>query len=128
MAGSCSQYCSAGNSKQEFILPENVGVDIAKSGDELIAEERMEQVTKHGKSIIDDMRLWKDGELVQSALAVVAGVLDMMPSIWDRGTCERMIAKTYSQRLVIAGALIAAEIDRVNLLSRIHAANFTEDN
>lgn len=36
------------------------------------------------------------------------------PSGWDHDTCYKMLCKSYYDRLIIAGALIAAEIDRLN--------------
>ncbi len=41
-----------------------------------------------------------------------------MPKEWDKTITEKMLNKNYKQRLVIAGALIAAEIDRLELIEK----------
>lgn len=35
------------------------------------------------------------------------------PENWDKAIFDKMISKPWKQRLIIAGALIAAEIDRI---------------
>lgn len=37
------------------------------------------------------------------------------PFGWDKELFEKMINKDYRSRLIIAGALIAAELDRINM-------------
>jgi hypothetical protein len=102
------------------------GVDTRKSGDELIAEERAEQVLKHGRPITYDLRANQNGELLMMAEALIYHKYAMTPDNWDRGVIDKMMNKTLSQRLVIAGALIAAEIDRLALLAQIKFANENE--
>jgi hypothetical protein len=99
------------------------GVDTRKSGDELISEERAEQVLKHNRPIAYDLRANQNGELISMAGALIHDAFDMIPATWDQIIAKHMMAKTYVQRLVIAGALIAAEIDRLNLLAQITHAN-----
>ena len=36
------------------------------------------------------------------------------PNGWDQEIWEKMIRKPHQERLIIAGALIAAELDRLN--------------
>lgn len=36
------------------------------------------------------------------------------PDGWDHDVCIKIISKSYKNRLIIAGALLAAEIDRIN--------------
>jgi hypothetical protein len=119
--GHCSVYLPG--KPDTFITPDNLGVDVQQTGDDLIADERFQQVMKHGRSIHDDLKVNPNGELVQMARALIEFNWGAAPKNWDRGLVDRMMNKTYSQRLVIAGALLAAEIDRVNLLAQIHAAN-----
>lgn len=99
------------------------GVDVLLSGDELIAIERAEQVLKHNKPIVHDLKKNQNGELIDMAEALILDCPEHAPNHWDRGIVERMMAKTKQQRYVYAGALIAAEIDRLNLLAQITAAN-----
>lgn len=91
-----------------------------KTGIELIADERWEQVKKHGRTIEKDLQL-NDNEQLSMAAEMLLAVsheegIDPMsfPDGWDHDICQKMISKSYKERLIIAGALIAAEIDRLN--------------
>jgi len=89
-----------------------------KTGIELIKEERDEQLFKHCWSSAKDSQ-YEEGELVDAAMQYLAGddarhadgMLRHWPISWDR--------KWYKpgnrlEELKKAGALIAAEIDRIN--------------
>jgi len=94
-----------------------------KTGIELIAEERREQIEKHRCSVNYDI-----SNNDQDQLAIAASVLtefkdneyclvtaeDTCPDGWDLKVWDHMWDKPYIKRLIIAGALIAAEIDRLN--------------
>jgi hypothetical protein len=91
-----------------------------KSGIELIATERREQIEKHKRTILHDIENNDGFQLVQAASILctpnpthTAEVQSEAPFGWDEDIFERMINKDYKQRLIIAGALIAAEIDRI---------------
>ena len=88
-----------------------------KSGIELIANERNEQLQKHNRSITSDVICNPSGQLVTGAVALIRneskGFWDEMPMRWDEALCKKMAKKSYKKRLIIAGALIAAEIDRI---------------
>lgn len=90
-----------------------------KTGIDLITEERIEQFEKHHRSIEDDCRYNTKGQL-----SVAAGILaqkdipesvkeNLVPLGWEGELWNKMINKPYKERLIIAGALIAAEIDRL---------------
>lgn len=94
-----------------------------KTGIELIAEERKEQIEKHGKTIEFDV---ENNDLNQ--LTAGAHTLMVYPTLheqnndvirrrkpidWDDNLWLKMCKKSYTERLSIAGALIAAEIDRL---------------
>lgn len=89
------------------------------AGIKLIAEEREDQLTKHRRTIDEDVKFNTKGQL-----SVGAGILAQMkipehikdtliPTGWDEIIWNKMLEKPYKERLIIAGALIAAEIDRV---------------
>lgn len=90
-----------------------------KTGIELIVIERQEQVEKHGRTLA------KDRENKKNQLSFAAQMLshpkgdiidwdcNMNLPGWDKEIWNKMIKKPYKERLIIAGALIAAEIDRV---------------
>ena len=106
-----------------------------KTGIELIADERQEQIEKHGRSIEDDV-LYNDGKYViegkdfeEPQLPNAAGLLLLtdhedilrpqllegyfIPYGWNKEIWLKMLNKPYKDRLIIAGALIAAELDRL---------------
>lgn len=90
-----------------------------KTGIELIADERREQLEKHGRTIEDDIKYNSQGQL-----SVAAGILGqktipdhvketLIPKGWDGPIWNKMINKPYKERLIIAGALYVAELDRL---------------
>ncbi|MBK8609124.1 MAG: hypothetical protein IPL84_04055 [Chitinophagaceae bacterium] len=82
------------------------------TGIELIAEERKEQLEKHSRTITEDVLFNRNGELVEGALATIFTVYNFPPS-WDKDICEKIRKKPRFQRLIIAGAFLAAELDRL---------------
>ncbi len=84
-----------------------------ETGINLIAKERQEQIEKHNRTIEKDVIENEDGELGYGAIALIGGIEEDFPD-WDYEICKKMINKSYKDRLIIAGALIAAEIDRLN--------------
>ena len=89
-----------------------------ESGIGLIANERQEQITKHQQSILDDVN---ENSTKQLAIAVL-GLLDRSnhdkPLNWDEKRWQYMVNKSYKERLIIAGALLAAELDRIIYLEK----------
>jgi hypothetical protein len=99
------------------------------TGVELIAKERHEQFEKHGRTVEDDVRYNNKGQLLRGALSLLsksegtpfddgANGLDhcfraLVPQDWNADIFHKMFDKTYKERLIIAGALIAAELDRL---------------
>lgn len=94
-----------------------------KTGIELIADERNEQINKHGRTLESDIVNNQYGEL-----AVVARYLlsdfpteQSWPRTWSREFKFQLDRKSKRERFIIAGALIAAELDRLTATSK----NFT---
>lgn len=99
---------------------------VNKSGAELIAEERLEQIEKHGYTVESDQKYTdkqllalaffcifaadKEGEFTSVALKA-----DMIKE-WgfEAEFFDKISSKTAIEKLAIAGAFIAAEIDRIN--------------
>ena len=94
-----------------------------KNGVELIADERQEQIEKHGRSIQDDVIVNAGEQLKTAAIAILndSGKTSY-PYGWDHDVLDKIIAKPYIERLVIAGALIAAEIDRLFLIKPVESS------
>jgi hypothetical protein len=96
------------------------------TGIELIAKEREEQLIKHGRTVESDRRENGNCQLsaaastlcwwVSSEFVEMQDILEeeMCPSGWDKEIWKKMLDKPYKERLIIAGALIAAEIDRIS--------------
>lgn len=105
-----------------------------KTGIELIAEERQEQIEKHGRTVDGDVAQNEFGQLSFAVVALcseydvtgraradeegrIAHFEKWRPMGWDSEIWMKMIRKPYKDRLIIAGALIAAEIDRLNFIA-----------
>lgn len=94
-----------------------------QTGIELIAKERQEQIEKHGRTIELDVK-YNEGEQLRefSALLLTEGLtgqfheadMEYLPEGWNKDLCRKMMLKDYHHRLIIVGAMIAAEIDRIN--------------
>jgi len=89
-----------------------------KTGVELIAKERQKQIEKHGRTIESDSQNNNGEQLAQAASCLsypfhYAQNNDDIPDGWDRDTFLKLWKKPHIKKLVIAGALIAAEIDRL---------------
>jgi hypothetical protein len=95
-----------------------------KTGIELIADERREQIEKHGY----DAQWYKNNPEYYEAkeLSFVAEMAlaieheegidpNVYPESWPTEDIDKIFRKPYKERLIIAGALIAAEIDRLQL-------------
>lgn len=86
-----------------------------KTGIELIAIERQEQIEKHGYSLKNDNEYNKNGELSQVARYLISpiSVEQEWPRNWSRSFKDDIDRKSFIHKLKVAGALIAAEIDRL---------------
>lgn len=96
------------------------------TGIELIAQERKEQIEKHGITVDNDVDFNKHYQLSIAASNLCVDPLGYMddkelgidneeypPEGWDMVIWKKMYNKPYKERLIIAEALIAAEIDRL---------------
>lgn len=79
------------------------------TGVELIAKERQEQIEKHKWNDTD----YISGELVQAALFCMKPTVYVWPKGWSKYFKQKIEDKCALDQLVIAGAFIAAEIDRI---------------
>ena len=100
------------------------GCDYIADGAMLIAKERREQIEKHGRTIKNDRKTNSEGQLSFGAALLCCKEPYKFydptrdygkPKGWNKQIWVRMVSKTYKERLIIAGALIAAEIDRIQL-------------
>jgi len=88
------------------------------TGAEKISEERHEQLFIHRISIEQDAKYNSEGQLAEGARGITLADIEerrkAIPNNWEVPLWEKMIAKDYKSRVAIAGALLAAEIDRLN--------------
>lgn len=84
------------------------------TGIDLIAQKRLDQKIKHGHSIRSDYESYPDFELMEAAQAILEANPDRMPKTWDEESCKRLCGKPLQERLITAGAMIAAQIDVLN--------------
>lgn len=96
-----------------------------KTAIQLIAKERNEQIKKHGRSIEDDAVENSYGQLIDGAINLMKEEFNdrKKPYRWDKKIWEKMRAKPPLQRYIIAGALIAAQIDVDNYLKEENKKN-----
>lgn len=94
-----------------------------KTGIELIAHERQEQIEKHRRTIESDVTNNGYKQLSEAAKLLLNDPRhlssdhideEVVPFNWDVDVFRYMMDKPYMERLIIAGALIAAELDRIN--------------
>lgn len=89
------------------------------SGITLIAKERLEQFLIHGKTIEADINNYPNGELADVAHALTLPITNRIdfPDAWRQSDFVNLsIRKSRKQRLILAGAIIAAELDRLNAI------------
>lgn len=93
---------------------------MSKTGIELIAQERQEQIEKHGRTIAKDAKQNKKKQLCFAAISIAHPMAHVInyeaPHNWDQSIFMKMKNKSYKERLIIAGALIAAELDRLQII------------
>lgn len=95
-----------------------------KTGIELIAEERAEQIEKHGRTTQYDVEQNNLQQLADAAMTLAQETIHELtpaPYGWTVKIWSKMINKPYKERLIIAGALLAAEIDRLQLIAQTSA-------
>lgn len=83
----------------------------------LIAEERMEQFTRHGFSLEKDRR-WNKQELLKASMFCITLKDDHWPIEMGIEVRDHIKNKTRNERLAIAGAFIAADMDRARNLQQ----------
>jgi hypothetical protein len=83
-----------------------------KTGIELIAEERQEQIEKHGYNIEEDQHYEYDA-LLEAAKKLLNNDPEP-PYAWSYKIWEHMINKPENERVIRAGAFLAAHLDWLN--------------
>lgn len=100
-----------------------------KTGIELISEERQKQIDKHGFTAehhVNHPEWYERLQLEDAAISILHPLINMhsewfphTPKNWDKECFENLCKRDRRERLIIAGALIAAELDRLELISEL---------
>jgi hypothetical protein len=87
-------------------------------GLDAIIQERHKQILTKERTIMSDVHHNPDGQLLQAARALLKfnAVEHDFPEHWGIASVRKLINKSYIDRLTIAGALIAAELDRIDYI------------
>jgi len=97
------------------------------SGIELIATERLKQIDKHGftgEHHAQHPEWYDKNQLIQAAVTLLLpelmphDLVSDIPENWDYSWFTNLMERPHEDRLVIAGALIATELDRINELKK----------
>lgn len=98
-----------------------------KTGIELITEERQKQITKHGFTAehhaLNSDKWYKENQLQEAAFFLLdesaspEELKNRVPKNWDYTWFYDLNHRERKERLIIAGALIAAELDRLEFIS-----------
>lgn len=87
------------------------------TGAQLITDERREQILRHKRTVKYDVEANQANELLLAAARLIYSVarisiLPKWPDHWDPKICAKMDEKTDFEKIVIAGAFLAADLDR----------------
>jgi len=87
----------------------------------MIINKRDRQINVHGRTLAYDLGFNKQGQLGSAASMLAlddesprSSLEDLNPVGWDAEHWKEMINKPYVERLALAGAFAAAEIDRIH--------------
>ena len=112
-------WATSGNPTVEDFKEEQCTTDVQSTyAIEEIKKERLEQINKHKFGMFHDLE-WRNSELVKAAFyCIEPGTYDW-PSVFDKKYEDKIDNKDLISRLVIAGAFVAAEIDRLKSVEYI---------
>ncbi|WP_336689399.1 MULTISPECIES: hypothetical protein [unclassified Chryseobacterium] len=96
-------------------------------GIQLIAKERNHQIDKHGFTAehhVNHPEWYNSNQLQSGAILLLlkeieGTILQAYPKNWDAEIFQDFLVRDVKERLIIAGALIAAELDRLDALESI---------
>lgn len=93
-----------------------------RTGIQLITEERQKQIDKHGFTAehhaLNSDKWYHNNQLIEASNTLSMPIIKscLVPLNWDIAWFSELCKKPYKERLIIAGALIAAELDRLNYI------------
>lgn len=131
-----SVFCDYEEVKMFKINKDFINTSKDMTGAELITKERNEQLEKHNITVEADAKfnsnpIGKNPDLfplMAGVDALIGQNWNSIPEHWDYKKFEKAMEKPYKERLIIAGAMIAAEIDRVQYIEEKKANEEIEKN
>lgn len=96
-------------------------------GTQLISAERQKQIDKHGFTAehhVNHPEWYESDQLKQAAITIILqdlmphDLVSEVPENWDSHWFADLLDREPKERLIIAGALIAAELDRLDLIDK----------
>lgn len=84
------------------------------TGTEMITKEVEEMRKKHGFDVLYDLENNKNFQLRDAAIYMLTGNDYDFPLTWGNEWKVKFDRKTDGEKLILAGAFIAAELDRLN--------------
>lgn len=93
---------------------------MSKTGIEMIAQERAEQIEKHGYTVEKDVEKYGDKGLIGVAGVITGSLVDpqmemmlmpVMTELWGIDAAYKIAKKSPEEKLALVGALVAAQID-----------------
>lgn len=98
-------------------------MEYLKNGCGQIAKERTHQIEKYGftgEHHANHPEWYEKGQLIEAAITLSTKEIKgcLVPLNWDKEWFERLCKKDHKERLIISGALIASEIDRLNFIEQ----------
>lgn len=88
------------------------------TGAQLITDERREQIVRHKRTVANDVATNSNKDLELAAQRLImqvasdSRVIPSWPEHWDKAICDKMDAKPDFEKVQIAGAFMAASLDR----------------
>lgn len=92
-------------------------------GAQLIADERKKQIEKYGFTAehhVNHPEQYENNQLKKATVSILfpETIHAEIPENWDKEWFTNLMNRSNKERLIIAGALIAAEIDRITELEK----------
>ena len=86
------------------------------TGADLILAERKRQISKHKFDVKHDLKVNKGGQIEKAVIKLIDGNAagrKVAPHRWSPEGWVKMFKKPLKEKLIVAGALIAARIDMI---------------
>lgn len=105
------------------------------TGIEKVIKERTEHLTKHQRTVLQDIKNNDKGQLMMAAESLLQSSdgyydefkFELIPEGWNETLFLKMFNKPLEERLIIAASLLIAEYDRLTYKNEITELHNTND-